>query len=83
MTCTNLFQNTKPFISLRDFEKLSSDAKATLMLAVHDALHSCPELNDTFYIPPHNSDCDEFTKIFLGMWVDSIQEYLNESDYKF
>ena len=83
LTRTNMFQNTKPSIILGDSEKLSSKAKATLMLSVNEALLSCPQLKNAFDIPQYDSDCNEFTNVFKGMWEKCIQDYLNKPDYDF
>ena len=81
-TRTNMFQNTKPSIILGDFNKLSSKAKATLMLSVCEALSSCSELDNAFDIPLNDPVRNEFSKVFSGMWESSIQDYLRSPNFE-
>lgn len=82
-TRTNLFQNTLPSVILRDFETLSTPARATLVLAVQEALLSVPELNNAFNIPDHDADRSDLSRKFSGMWLESVRDYLEQTDYEF
>ena len=82
-TRTNMFQNTRPSIILGDFDKLSSNAKATLMLSIIEALSSCSALENAFDIPMNDTDRSGFSKIFSGMWQNCIRDYLKNQQYQF
>ena len=78
----NLFGNVEPSFVRTDYDKLSDQARALLILAITEGIQLCPEKDSTFLIPKGDNKRQDYRQQFSNYWHESLSRYFELNKIK-